>query len=111
MKVAVASKDGISINLHFGHAKEFWVYELGEAAPVLIERREVDYYCHGQHGSQTAMQKILETIKDCSAVFSAKIGDGPIAKLEAIRVQSVDDFAYLGVEDSLAEFSQTVTSE
>lgn len=107
-KVAVASKDGIAINLHFGHAKEFWIYELSDRGSQLIERREVDHYCHGQTGDQSAMSKILLTIGDCSAVFVAKIGDGPVAKLKAIGVTSVDDYAYLGVTDSLLDYARSV---
>ncbi len=104
VRVAVASKDGVSINLHFGHAKEFWVYQLADEQWTLLERREVDHYCHGQTGDQSAMQKILRTINDCDAVFVAKIGDGPVGKLAAIGVTSVDEYAYLGVEDSLGDY-------
>lgn len=105
-KVAVASKDGIAINLHFGHAKEFWIYQLTANGSELLERREVDHYCHGQTGDQSAMQKILRTINDCEAVFVAKIGDGPVGKLAAINVTAVDEYAYLGVADSLQAYAQ-----
>ncbi|TGD73281.1 dinitrogenase iron-molybdenum cofactor biosynthesis protein [Mangrovimicrobium sediminis] len=103
-RVAVASKDGISINLHFGHAREFWVYEFAAGQWQLLERRDVDHYCHGQTGDQGAMQRILKTIADCDAVFVAKIGDGPSEKLQAIGVTAVDDYAHLGIEDSLADY-------
>lgn len=110
LKAAVATKDGISINLHFGHAKEFLIYQLTTGSCELIERREVDHYCHGQTGDQSAMQKILLTLADCQLAFVAKIGDGPTEKLRAIGVQAVEDFAYLGIEDSLIEFANTPTS-
>ncbi len=106
LRVAVASKDGISINLHFGHAKVFWVYEVGGGSCSLLERREVDHYCHGQTGDQSAMKKILATIDDCAAVFVAKVGDGPAQKLAAIGVQSVDEYAHLGIEDSLRDYAE-----
>lgn len=57
MKVAVASKDGMSINLHFGHAKSFIIYEITDGQLQQIDNREVDHYCHGQHGDQSALQK------------------------------------------------------
>ncbi len=106
LKVAVATKDGISINLHFGHAKEFWIYQLGPEGISLLERREVDHYCHGQTGDQSAMQKILKTINDCCAVFVAKVGDGPIKKLNAIGVEAIDDYAYLGVDEALNGYAE-----
>lgn len=106
LKLAVASKDGISINLHFGHAKEFWIFEVSGLKCCLLERRSVDHYCHGQTGDQSAMQKILATINDCSAVMVAKIGEGPVTKLAAIGVTAVDDYAYLGVCDSLINYTR-----
>lgn len=106
IRVAVASKDGIAINQHFGHAKMFWIFHLTKQACEFIEQREVDHYCHGQTGDASAMQKILKTINDCEAVFVAKIGEGPIEKLRAIGVHSVDDYAYLGIRDSLLAYAE-----
>lgn len=104
-RVAVASKDGIAINQHFGHAKLFWIFHVSPRACEFIEQREVDHYCHGQEGDQSAMQKILKTINDCEAVFVAKIGDGPIEKLGAIGVRAIQDYAYLGIRDSLIDYA------
>ncbi|WP_339075252.1 NifB/NifX family molybdenum-iron cluster-binding protein [Teredinibacter turnerae] len=103
-KLAVASKDGISINLHFGHSDTFWIYTVSGKEIALLEKREVDKYCHGHTGSQSAMQKILATINDCTAVFSAKIGDGPTEKLRKIGVFAVSDYAYEAVEESLLAY-------
>ncbi len=105
-RAAVATKDGLSINLHFGHAKSFYIYDVVDGEKRFLEQRFVENYCHGQTGSQSAMSLILETIKDCDFVFSAKVGDGPVAKLKAIGVESVVAFAYEGVEESLLAFSQ-----
>lgn len=106
LRIAVATKDGISTNLNFGHAKSFWVYDVEGGTPKLFEKRDVDHYCHGQHGDQSAMQKILHTINDCQAVFVAKIGDGPTEKLAAIGVEAVDDYAYEAINDSLLAYAQ-----
>lgn len=103
VRAAVATKDGISINVHFGHAKTFWVYELRDDEFALLEKRDVDHYCQGQAegGNASAMQKILQTLADCNWVFVARIGDGPIAKLKAMGIEPVNDFAYLGVDEAL----------
>lgn len=106
LKIAVASKDGISINLHFGHVKQFWIYAATVDGVDLLESREVDHYCLGNSSSQSAMAKILQTINDCQAVFVAKIGDGPRQKLAAIDVTAVDGFAYEAIEESLSCFVQ-----
>ena len=105
LRVAVASKDGLSVNQHFGHAKMFWIFLITPRRCEFIEQRHVDNYCHGQTGDSSAMQKILQTINDCEAVFVAKIGDGPIEKLKNIGVLSVEDYAYLGIRDSLLAYA------
>lgn len=109
-KLAVATKEGISISEHFGHAKQFWIYEVSSDACRLTERREVEHYCKGHHGSQSAMAKILHTIRDCQAVFVAKIGDGPSDKLAAIGVTAVGDYAYEEIQSSLLDYVQKQTA-
>lgn len=104
IKLAVASKDGISINEHFGHAKRFWIYQLDKTTCQLLEQREVENYCLGNSSSQSAMSMILETIKDCHAVFVAKIGDGPKEKLKKINVESVSWYAYEALKESLMDY-------
>jgi len=103
-KIAVASKDGISINLHFGHADVFWIYQVGLGKCQFLEKREVEKYCHGQSSNASAMTLILETIKDCDAVLTAKIGDGPREKLARIGVSAVTDYAYEAIDESLMEY-------
>ena len=41
IKVAIASSDGLNIDLHFGQAKSFLIYELKDKKFELIEKREV----------------------------------------------------------------------
>lgn len=104
MRLAVASKDGRSISEHFGHARKFAIYAADASGCRLLEHREVDHYCHGQHGSAPAMERILHTIADCDAVFVARIGDGPADKLAAIGVRAVADYAYEAIDESLLDF-------
>jgi predicted Fe-Mo cluster-binding NifX family protein len=98
MQLAVATKDGLSINEHFGHVKQFWIYQLSPEHCRFLETREVAHYCLGQHSDASAMSGILEAVKDCHAVFVAKIGEGPTNKLKAIGVGAVPDYAYAAVK-------------
>ena len=109
--LAVASKDGVSINEHFGHATQFRIYEVSPNHCHFVENREVAHYCHGQTGDQSAMAGILETIKDCAAVFVARIGDGPTAKLAAIGVTAVADYPYAAIEESLLDYASKTLGE
>ncbi|WP_320819754.1 NifB/NifX family molybdenum-iron cluster-binding protein [Thalassolituus sp.] len=111
VKVAVATKDGISINEHFGHTKRFWIYQLDQESCKLVEQRDVENYCLGNSSSQSAMAMILETINDCYAVMTAKIGDGPKDKLAKINVQAVSWYAYEAVEESLVDYAARASIE
>ena len=105
MRLAVATKQGLGIDVHFGHVKSFWVYEVTPASCELLEKREVEHYCLGGTSSKTAMSGILAAIKDCDAVFVAKIGDGPTEKLTNIGVRAVSEYAYEAVQESLLDYA------
>jgi predicted Fe-Mo cluster-binding NifX family protein len=104
VKVAVASKHGVAVDEHFGHAKRFWIYAVTEDGCELLEQREVDNYCQGNTSSKPAMTRILQTIDDCEAVLVAKIGDGPADKLAAIGVTAVSDYPWSPVDEALLAY-------
>lgn len=110
IKLAIASKGGISINEHFGHAKQFHIFNVSLDACVWQETREVAHYCLGQHSDPSAMSGILEAIKDCYAVFVAKIGDGPTDKVNAIGVRAVSEYAHAAIEESLLDYARRVAA-
>lgn len=103
-RVAVASAEGKAVSQHFGHARSFLVYDLSADGIQGPEARDVEHYCHGGHGDQSAMQKILATIADCDAVLVAKVGDGPKDKLAAIGVEAIDRYAWEEIIPSLQDF-------
>ncbi len=70
-----------SINEHFGHAKEFQVYELSTAGAKFVGHRRVDLYCQGGYGEEDSLETVIRAINDCHAVFVAKIGGCPKADL------------------------------
>ena len=104
LRVAVASKDGIAVNQHFGHARHFFIYRVSQDGHVLLEKRDVALYCHGHRADQNAMQNILHAIRDCDAVMIARIGDGAAEKLRHVGVTPVDDYAYLAIAGSLLDY-------
>ena len=84
MKIAVASKSGINVDQHFGHADRFLIYELNQHEAVKIETVEVGKYCsfdleHPFRHRQFAA--IITALKDCQIVVTAMIGDYPLAEL------------------------------
>ncbi|MBP2636217.1 MAG: dinitrogenase iron-molybdenum cofactor [Firmicutes bacterium] len=72
-KVAIASTDGVTINEHFGKAKEFWVYEVAETgAYTFLERREIPQGI--DDSSNHPASKAIELLSDVEAVLVTQIG-------------------------------------
>lgn len=103
-RIAVASKEGLAISEHFGHAKQFFIYEVTNQVCQLLEKREVSHYCLGGHSDKSALSGILESIKDCNAVFVAKIGDSPSEKLAQRGITAVSQYAWEEIEPSLLDY-------
>ncbi|WP_128916417.1 nitrogenase cofactor biosynthesis protein NifB [Bradyrhizobium nanningense] len=99
--VAVATKGSELINEHFGHAKEFLVYELSTSGPKFIGPRRVEGYCQGGYGEEDRLSAIMREIGDCHAVFVAKIGGCPKSNLIKAGIEPIDQFAHEFIEKSM----------
>jgi nitrogen fixation protein NifB len=100
MLAAVATKGSGLINEHFGHAKEFQIYELSTAGAKFVGHRRVDLYCQGGFGDEDALETVIRAINDCHAVFVAKIGGCPKNDLAKAGIEAVDGFAHEFIEKS-----------
>ncbi|ODR97914.1 nitrogen fixation protein NifB [Methyloceanibacter methanicus] len=98
--VAVATKGGGRINEHFGHAKEFQVYELSTEGAKFVGHRRVDLYCQGGYGEEDALETVIRAIQDCTAVFVSKIGGCPKNDLIKAGIDPVDQYALEFIEKS-----------
>lgn len=82
-KVAVASTDGLTINEHFGRAKEFWIYEVNEKGSYnFLERREVPQIIDPVY--KHAASIVAKLLDDVEVVLVTRIG--PQAELELLSV-------------------------
>ena len=98
--VAVATRGSGRINEHFGHAREFQIYELGSAGAKFVGHRRVDHYCQGGYGEEDSLATIIRAINDCTAVFVAKIGGCPRDELTRCGITPVDQYAHEFIEQS-----------
>jgi len=98
--IAVATKGGARINEHFGHAKEFQIYEVSTAGAKFIGHRRVDLYCQGGYGDEDSLETVIRAINDCTAVFVAKIGGCPKNDLLKAGIEPVDAYAHEFIEKS-----------
>lgn len=98
--IAVATKGGGRVNEHFGHAKEFQVYEVGTAGAKFVGHRRVDLYCQGGYGDEDSLATTIRAINDCQAVFVAKIGGCPRDELTRAGIEPVERYAHEFIEQS-----------
>jgi nitrogen fixation protein NifB len=98
--IAVATKGSGRINQHFGHAKEFQVYEVSTAGAKFVGHRRVDNYCQGGFGEEESLETVIRAINDCVAVFMSRIGHCPREGLLKAGIEPVDRFALEYIEQS-----------
>jgi nitrogen fixation protein NifB len=101
--VAVATQGGGRVNQHFGHAKEFQVYEASAAGARFVGHRKVDAgYCGG--GGDAALAGIIAALEGVAVVLCAKIGDCPQDMLRAAGVRTSDAYAYEYIETAIGAY-------
>jgi nitrogen fixation protein NifB len=102
--VAVATRGSGRINLHFGHAEEFQIYEVSAAGAKFVGHRKVALYCQGGHDDDEALPGIVEALAGCVAVFVAKVGHCPQKELAAAGIATVEAYAHEYIEASLLDW-------
>ncbi|MBR8835545.1 MAG: nitrogenase cofactor biosynthesis protein NifB [Stigonema ocellatum SAG 48.90 = DSM 106950] len=100
--VAVATKGSGLVNQHFGHAKEFQIYEVDGNEAHFIGHRKIDHFCQSGFGEKATLENIINAIADCKAVLVSKIGESPKEKLHNAGIQTVE--AYDVIEKVALDF-------
>jgi nitrogen fixation protein NifB len=97
-RVAVASRGRGLVDQHFGHAREFLVYEVSREGARLLGVRKVEGYCRGGDGEDDVLEGVLRALSDCRAVLVARVGTCPRGQLAAAGIEPVTDLAHEPVE-------------
>ena len=105
IRIAVASKTGMTVDQHFGQAEQFYIYESDGDAASYVETRSVSRYCNGMDdcGEKAGrMAGILAAVDDCKGVLALRIGESPLKKLETkgIRVFTLYENVDKAVNDA-----------
>ncbi|MQY52168.1 nitrogenase cofactor biosynthesis protein NifB [Rhodocyclus tenuis] len=101
VRMAVAAKGG-RVAVHFGHAREFLVYEASADGARLIGHRQTDLYCSGDDScgdAASVLSRTIAALAGCEVVLCAKIGFEPWSKLEAAGITPNGEHA---LEDAAA---------
>ncbi len=114
--VAVATKGGGRINEHFGHAREFQVYEASPKGIVFVGHRKVEQYCMGGFGEDATLDGVIEALEGIDVVLCAKIGDCPSDSLAAAGIRATDAYGFDYIEAAIgalyaAEFGLELLAE
>lgn len=90
MLIAVASKDGIEVNQHFGHVERFLIFEVENDTVTLVDERKVERYCRfdPEHPLRShTLNETADALRGCRAVVCAMIGEAPKLELERLGVE------------------------
>lgn len=103
--MAVATSGGGVINQHFGHAREFLVYEASGEGVRFIGHRKTDQYCVGDDTcgeKESALSLTIKALEGCEAVLCSKIGFEPWEQLEAAGIAPNGEHAMEAIEEAVA---------
>lgn len=89
LKFAVATRGGMTIDMHFGQVDEFYIYEYRNGSAMFLEKRSINKYCNGEENCEEdgKIAKLVNTISDCNGVISLRIGEEPSKKLKENNIE------------------------
>ncbi len=102
MLVAVATKGGGRVNEHFGHAREFQVFEASAKGVAFVGHRRIDAYCMDGFGEDATLDATIAALEGVTHVLCSKIGDCPKDMLVAAGIEATDAYAYEYVETAIS---------
>ena len=107
MLIAVATKDGLEINQHFGHAERFLVFSVEGENVMLVDEKKVERYCSydPEHPLRThILSAIAEALQGCRAIVCSQVGQAPQEEMSRLGFEV---FALEGgIAVSLAELAK-----
>ncbi len=101
--MAVAAKNG-AVAVHFGHAREFLVYEASADGARLVGHRRADAYCSGDDScgdGESVLDRTIRALVGCETVLCSRIGIEPWGKLEAAGIQPNGEHAMEPIEEAV----------
>ncbi len=90
-KVALASSDGINVNVHYGRAEEFFIYAVDDAEGYdFIESRKVTPVCMDGSHIKPLMEQSTAQFADCRYVCASRIGNGAASSLASHGITAME---------------------
>jgi nitrogen fixation protein NifB len=102
--MAVATSGQGLINQHFGHAKEFQIYQTSSEGVKFMSHRKTDQYCSGDRtcgDAESALARTISGLEGCEVVLCSKIGYEPWGMLEEAGIQPNGEHAMEDIEEAV----------
>jgi len=102
--MAVATSGQGVINQHFGHAKEFLIYEASPDGVRFMSHRKTDLYCSGDDtcgDGESVLQRTIRALEGCETVLCSKIGYEPWEMLEQAGILPNGEHAMETIEEAV----------
>ena len=109
LRFAVASKSGVVVDTHFGHAKEFYLYDYRNGEVRFAGKRSVEQYCQGEEEcgeKEDKIERIIAALNGCSGVIAMRIGMEPAKKLTKLGIKPVN--TYDMIEDAVKKAAEAM---
>lgn len=85
-RLAFASSDGETVDEHFGRAEDFHIFEIDNGKSTYVETR-INNVNKGEECGHDKINKNIELILDCKAIFVANVGRCGVERLKIKGIQ------------------------
>ncbi len=90
-RAAVASDSGETVDVHYGRASRFHIYEIEELESIeLTEVRTLIPACMNGSHDQGRLRENAQRLSDCRCVIASRIGPGAMAALEENGIEAYE---------------------
>jgi len=105
MKIAFTSSNGEMIDMHFGQADAFYVWEVGLENASFVEVISV-----GAHGpdEEDRIAARADLLADCAIVYTMKIGGPAAAKLVARKIQPMKTNTEASLKETVGKIQEVL---
>lgn len=105
MKIAFTSSTGEMIDLHFGQAENFRIWEVGPENASFLETVGV-----GEHGSdeEDRIAARAKLLSGCAIVYTMQIGGPAAAKLVAQKIHPMKTNTEVGLKETVERLQEVL---
>jgi predicted Fe-Mo cluster-binding NifX family protein len=90
-KAAVTSSDGVTIDLHFGRAEQFYIFSVDDGGAITLDGIKAVIREAGSGGHDPkSVQTVVDALGGCKYILTAKIGNKPHMLLQKAGITALE---------------------